>query len=80
MWPFKKKVVIEPKITKPPRVAIHLIDGRTIVHYAKFRTISELGLTLHNEKGGGKEIAMYAPNTWHSITVGKRNIQKDKKQ
>jgi len=71
MW-FKKK----PKVLKPVRIAVHLDDGSTIVHYAAYRTIRNDGrLTLHNGKDGAHIIADYAPGVWRSLTSGKRSIQ-----
>jgi hypothetical protein len=76
IWPFRKKPVpAVVKKQKPVRVTVYLQNGATISHYACFRTIRDDGtLNLHDEKGGGKCIADYAPGTWISISVGKRCV------
>jgi len=79
MFWFKKKP--EPKSPKPSRVAVHCTDGRTIVHYARFRTIHDSGrLSLHDKQGGGYTVADYAPGTWHSVTCGTRKVSKVDKE
>lgn len=73
----------QPKVVKkqkPMRIAVHLVNGTTVVHYANFRSIFEDGrLSLHLKEGGGGVVADYAAGTWSSVTNGKRLIQKVKK-
>jgi hypothetical protein len=82
IWPFRKKPVPSPKPKPEPRavrVSVHLRDGTSIAHRARFRTIKADGtLQLHDEKGGGFVVADYAPGTWISISCGKRCVQPGK--
>lgn len=60
---------------KHSRVAVHLMDGRTVVHYAKFNTrLPNGGLKLHDKESGDHLIAIYAPGVWHSMTTGTRKV------
>lgn len=76
IWPFKKKkVVSQKKPPQAPRVAVHMVNGPTIVHYARSRTIGSDGsLTLSDQLNGKGIIATYAPGVWHSVTMGPRKV------
>lgn len=69
----KKKVSIGPK---PSRVAVHLKDGRVVVHYAVYRTVRADGrLSLHDGRDGSYVVADYAAGVWTSLTFRKRSVQ-----
>lgn len=72
---FKKKPEVVKKL-KPVRIAVHRMDGTTVVHYAVYRTIYSSGnLCLHDALGGGRVVADYAAGQWSSISIGKRNVK-----
>ena len=70
---FKKKPA--PKPPKPQRIAVHMPDGATAVHYAAYRTIRNDGfLSLHDNKDGGWVVADYTPGAWVSLSHGTRKL------
>ena len=76
---FKKKPAPKPpnppKPPKPQRIAVHLPDGTTAVHYAAYRTIHKDGfLSLHDNQGGGQAVADYTPGAWVSLSNGTRKL------
>jgi hypothetical protein len=62
------------KSKRSPRIAVHLVDGLVVVHYAKFREL-HLGGSITLSDGPGEVVASYAPGTWTAITTGARKIQ-----
>lgn len=73
---FSKKEPVPVKLPTPKRISVHLNDGRTVVHYARYRTLRDGTLTLHDSKDGGYVIADYVHGAWWSCTVGKRSVSK----
>jgi hypothetical protein len=67
----------EPR-KKMRRISVHLVDGRTVVHYGNFRNIRDTGVLSLYDKQSDQDmslVAEYAPGTWHSVSVHKRAIQ-----
>lgn len=76
MWPFRKKAPPAPKPKpKPARVAVHLKDGRTVVHVCRYRRIDADGsLHLFEREGGAGVVADYVAGSWYSVSCGKRAV------
>jgi len=72
----------KPKpIPRASRIAVHLTDGRTIVHYAKRRTRRTDGsLVLHDGDDGGFIVAEYAAGSWSSMSTGTRKVSQHKEK
>ena len=73
---FKKKApppVEKPR--KPIRIAVHLLDGRTIVHYGLSSSVNKEGqLRIYQDKDGKGLVAEYVKGFWASTSSGKRSI------
>ena len=77
-WFWKKKTPpARPKTPKMTRISVHLMDGRTIVHYANYRSINDGNLALMERYSDTDKrvVAEYAVGTWMSFSSGKRAIQ-----